>query len=44
MDEENQREDKFIELTGDSRATYYRLKKKLRSASSAVPILAGMKV
>lgn len=33
---ENDRENKFIELTGDSRATYYRLKKKLRSASSAV--------
>jgi hypothetical protein len=33
---EIEREDKFIELTGDSRATYYRLKKKLRSASSVV--------
>lgn len=30
---EIEREDKFIELTGDSRATYYRLKKKLSKRS-----------
>ena len=31
---ETERENQFIELTGDSRATYYRLKKKLHSVSS----------